>query len=79
MEKYHTAGRLVIRRPCRVVSGENFLSVMLGSLALYVQGQRNVIVKTVFVLMLLFDVRKVCRTKIFTKKYFLLALVITGH
>ena len=41
MEKYHTAGRLVIRRPCPVVSGENFLSVTLGSLALYVQGQRN--------------------------------------
>ena len=28
----------------------------------------SVIVKTVFVLMLLFDIRKVCRTKIFTKK-----------
>ena len=32
MEKYQTAGRLVIRRPCPVVSGENFLSVTLGSL-----------------------------------------------
>ena len=32
MEKYQTAGRLVIRRPCLVVSGENFLSVTLGSL-----------------------------------------------
>ena len=31
----------------------------------------SVIVKTVFVLMLLFDMGKVCRTKIFTKnKYF---------
>ena len=34
METYQTAGRLVIRRPCPVVSGENFLSVTLG-------GQRN--------------------------------------
>ena len=25
MEKHQTAGRLVIRRPCAVVSGENFL------------------------------------------------------
>ena len=32
MEKYQTAGRLVIRGPCPVVSGENFLSVTLGSL-----------------------------------------------
>ena len=32
MEKYQTAGRLVIRRPCLVVSGENFLTVTLGSL-----------------------------------------------
>ena len=32
MEKYKTAGRLVIRRPCPVVSYENFLSVTLGSL-----------------------------------------------
>ena len=32
MEKYQTAKRLVIRRPYLVVSGENFLSVMLGSL-----------------------------------------------
>ena len=32
MEKYQTAGRLVIWRPCPVVSGENFLSVTLGSL-----------------------------------------------
>ena len=32
METYQTAGRLVIRRPCPVVSGENFLSVTLGSL-----------------------------------------------
>ena len=32
MEKYQTAGSLVIRRPCPVVSGENFLSVTLGSL-----------------------------------------------
>ena len=28
----------------------------------------SVIVKTVFALMLLFDIGKVCRTKIFTKK-----------
>ena len=32
MEKYQTAGRLVIRRPRPVVSGENFVSVTLGSL-----------------------------------------------
>ena len=32
METYQTAGRLVIQRPCPVVSGENFLSVTLGSL-----------------------------------------------
>ena len=32
MKKYQTAGRLVIRRPCPVVFGENFLSVTLGSL-----------------------------------------------
>ena len=32
MEKYQAVGRLVIRRPCPVVSGENFLSVTLGSL-----------------------------------------------
>ena len=32
MEKYQTAGRLVIRRPCPVVFGESFLSVTLGSL-----------------------------------------------
>ena len=32
MEKYQTAGRLVIRRPCPVVFGENILSAMLGSL-----------------------------------------------
>ena len=32
MGKYLTAGRLVIRRPCPVVSGVNFLSVTLGSL-----------------------------------------------
>ena len=32
MEKYQTAGRLVIRRPRPVVSGANFLSVALGSL-----------------------------------------------
>ena len=32
MEKYQTAGRLVIRRPCPVVFGENILSVTLGSL-----------------------------------------------
>ena len=32
MEKYQTAGRLVIRRPCPVVSKENFVSVTLGSL-----------------------------------------------
>ena len=32
MEKYQTAGRLVIRRPCPVVSEENFPSITLGSL-----------------------------------------------
>ena len=32
MEKYQTAGRLVIRRPCPVVFEENFVSVTLGSL-----------------------------------------------
>ena len=32
MEKYQTAGRLVIRRPYPVASGENFLSVTLRSL-----------------------------------------------
>ena len=32
MEKYQTAGRLVIRRPCPVVFGKNFLSVTLGYL-----------------------------------------------
>ena len=32
MEKYQTAGLLVIRRPCPVVSGVNFLNVTLGSL-----------------------------------------------
>ena len=31
MEKYQTAGRLVIQRPCPAVSEENFLSVTLGS------------------------------------------------
>ena len=31
MEKYQTAGPLVIRKPCPVVSGVNFLSVALGS------------------------------------------------
>ena len=43
MEKYQTAGLLVIRRPCPVVSGVNFLSVTLISnlFALCVQGQRN--------------------------------------
>ena len=33
----------------------------------------TVIVKTVFVLMLLFDIVKVCRTKIFTKKIYFFA------
>ena len=33
----------------------------------------SVIVKTVFVSMLLFDIEKVCRTKIFTKNKFLFA------
>ena len=32
MEKYQTAGRLIIRRPCLVLSGENVLCVTLGSL-----------------------------------------------
>ena len=32
MEKYQTAGRLVIRRPCPLVSEENFPSITLGSL-----------------------------------------------
>ena len=32
MDGYQTAGRLVIRRPCPVVSGENVLRVTLGSL-----------------------------------------------
>ena len=30
MEKYQTAGRLVFRRLCPVVSGENFLTLTLG-------------------------------------------------
>ena len=41
MEKYQTAGRLVIRRSCPVVSGENFLVSRLDLFALCVQGQRN--------------------------------------
>ena len=32
MEKNQTVGRLVIRRPCPVVSEKNFLSVTVGSL-----------------------------------------------
>ena len=48
METYQTAGRLVIQRPCPVVSGENvqpchhidkFLSVKrLDGFVLYIQG-----------------------------------------
>ena len=38
MEKYQTAGRLVIRRPCPVVSEENFISVTLGSLRTQCSG-----------------------------------------
>ena len=42
MEKYQTAGRLVIRRPRPVVSGANFLSVALGSLrTLYKVSERD--------------------------------------
>ena len=42
MEKCQTAGRLVIRRPCLVVSGENFLSVALGSLrTLYTRSAKR--------------------------------------
>ena len=41
MEKYQTAGRLVIQRPCPAVSEENFLSVTLGFFVLCVQGRRN--------------------------------------
>ena len=40
MEKYQTAGRLVIRRPCPVVSEENFLR-RLDLFVLCVQGRRN--------------------------------------
>lgn len=38
MEKYQTARRLVIRRPCPVVSEENFLSVTHGSLRTLCSG-----------------------------------------
>ena len=38
MEKYQTAGRLVIRRPCPVVFEENFASVTLGSLRTLCSG-----------------------------------------
>ena len=38
MEKYQTAGRLVIRRPCPV---KIFLVARLDLSALCVQGQRN--------------------------------------
>ena len=38
MEKYQTAGRLVIRRPCPV---KIFLVSCLDLFALCVQGQRN--------------------------------------
>ena len=38
MEKYQTAGSLVIRRLCPVVSKENFLSVTLGSLRTLCSG-----------------------------------------
>ena len=38
MEKYQTAGRLVIRRPCSV---KIFLVSCLDLFALCVQGQRN--------------------------------------
>ena len=37
MEKYQTAGRFVIRRPCPVVSGEIFLVSCLDLFALCVQ------------------------------------------
>ena len=43
MEKHQTAGRLVIRGPCPVVFGENFLSVTLGSLrTLYTALAKNI-------------------------------------
>ena len=38
MEKYQTAGGLVIRRPCPVVFEENFVSVTLGSLRTLCSG-----------------------------------------
>ena len=38
MEKYQTAGRLVIRRTCPVESEENFPSVTLGSLRTLCSG-----------------------------------------
>ena len=38
MEKYQTAGRLVIRRPCPVVCEENLLSVTLGCLRTLCSG-----------------------------------------
>ena len=41
MEKYQTAGRLVIRRPCLVVSSKISLVSRLDLFALCVQGQRN--------------------------------------
>ena len=41
MEKYQTAGRLVIRRPCPVVSGENFQSVTPGSLFVLCTGRNG--------------------------------------
>ena len=38
MEKYRNVGCLVIRRPCPVVSEENFLSVTLRSLRTLCSG-----------------------------------------
>ena len=63
--------KIKITLQASIMTGDysNFLTIFLSFKGWStVDSAISIIVKTVFVLMLLFDVGKVCRTKIFTKK-----------